>query len=96
VYALATSGTNIYAGGAFANAGGQPRNNLAQLDITTGNATAWAPNPDGEIHALATSGTTVYAGGFFQNIGGQPRNSLAASTGVRVTLSSTAPPMANA
>ncbi len=78
VWALAVSGSTVYAGGDFTTIGGQPRNRIAALDATTGNATVWDPNADNHVHALAVSGSTVYAGGHFTNIGGQPRNYIAA------------------
>jgi len=84
----------VYAGGYFTIVGGQPRYNIAALDVATGVATAWNPNPLNETYcppgsgrpcgvpasvwALALSGGTVYVGGQFTSIGGQPRNRLAA------------------
>jgi hypothetical protein len=78
VYSFALSGTTIYAGGIFNTIGGQSRNNIAAVDVTTGNATAWNPNANGRIQSIAVSGTTVYAGGAFDTIGGQSRNNIAA------------------
>jgi len=81
VNALAVSGSTVYVGGVFTNIGGQPRNYIAALDATTGNATDWNPNTDGyqtQVSALAVSGSTIYVGGYFASIGGQPRNNIAA------------------
>ncbi len=78
VYSLDISNGTVYAGGYFANIGGQARNNIAALDGATGLATDWNPNADSSVGALAVSGGTVYAGGDFANIGSQPRNSVAA------------------
>ena len=79
VNALATDGSTVYAGGAFANIGGQPRSRIAAIAAGgSGTATGWDPSADGNVHALALSGTDVYAGGEFANIGGQPRIRIAA------------------
>ena len=79
VYALAVSGSTVYAGGDFTSIGGQARNRIAALDATTGLATAWNPNANSyRVDALAVSGSTVYAGGYFTSIGGQARNRIAA------------------
>jgi hypothetical protein len=78
VYALAGSGSTIYAGGSFTNIGGQPRNRLAALDTSTGLATTWDPNASNMVTALVASDSTIYAGGFFTTIGGLTRNHIAA------------------
>ena len=83
VYALAVSGSNIYVGGDFTsmqgNSGGPyTRNQLAAIDSTTGNPTAWDPNASGTVSALAVSGQNVYAGGLVSAVGGAPRNHIAA------------------
>jgi beta-propeller uncharacterized protein DUF5122 len=86
VNTLVVSGTTVYAGGSFTGIGGQVRNNIAALDATSGQATAWDPNATGgappfgsaSVNTLALSGTTVYAGGGFTGIGGQTRNAIAA------------------
>jgi hypothetical protein len=70
VWALALSGSTIYAGGHFDEIGGEARQNIAALDATTGLATAWNPNASGMVRALAVDGGTVYAGGSFGSIGG--------------------------
>ncbi len=77
----------VFAGGYFANIGGQARNYLAALDGVTGAATAWNPNADDAVNAIAVrasnvtgEATTIYVGGDFQNVAGQPRHHLAALT----------------
>jgi len=78
VAALAVSGSTVYVGGGFTTIGGQPRNDIAAIDVATGQATPWNSNANGIVGALAVSGSTVYAGGAFTSIGGQPRNRIAA------------------
>lgn len=52
---------------------------IAELDATTGEATAWNPGAAlNYVRTLAVRGDLVYAGGEFQFIGGQNRNYLAA------------------
>jgi hypothetical protein len=84
VYALAirnpasSTASTVYAGGQFTNIGGQSRNNLAALNGTTGQATAWNPDPDDTVNALALADSELYAGGRFRTIGGKARKNLAA------------------
>jgi PKD repeat protein len=79
VYALAISGTNLYVGGIFTNAGGVSANNIA-----TWNGASWSPlaggvgNSDlGYVNALAVSGTNLYVGGGFTNVGAVTVNDIA-------------------
>jgi hypothetical protein len=58
--------------------GGLPRNNLAALDVETGEATEWNPNANTNVTALLVVGNTVYAGGTFTNVSGMLRRRLAA------------------
>lgn len=70
VYALAVSGTNLYAGGTFTltNAGGILATNIAQWNGSSWSALGTGIN--GTVYALATSGTNLYAGGYFTTAGG--------------------------
>ena len=74
VRALALRGSTLYVGGIFGNAGGQARNYIAAIDVTTGAATSWNPNANNSVQALAINGPIIYAGGNFTTIGGQSRN----------------------
>ena len=59
VFALAVSGTNLYAGGDFTRAGGLTANYIAKW-----NGSAWSAlgsGMDGDVYALAMSGSTLYA-----------------------------------
>jgi trimeric autotransporter adhesin len=81
VNALAVSGSVVYAGGSYTAIGGQSRNRIAALDISTGLATAWNPNistAGSSVNALAVSGNIVYVGGSFTAIGLLTRNRIAA------------------
>ncbi|MCX7110621.1 MAG: Ig-like domain repeat protein [Proteobacteria bacterium] len=77
IYALAVSGSTIYAGGSFYSMNFTARNNLAALDASTGSLLSWNPNADGSVGALAVRGSTVSVGGSFSTIGGIPRPNLA-------------------
>ena len=85
VYALAASGSMLYAGGIFTSfkAGTVSRNRLAAFDTSSGapdTPAAWNPNADGTVWSLTVSGDTVYAGGSFTTMegGAVTRNRLAA------------------
>lgn len=80
--ALTVSGSLVYVRGYFTSIGGQPRNRIAALNASTGNATDWDPNAGGGANPVVRStlvnGSTVYVGGEFTTIGGQSRTNLAA------------------
>lgn len=74
VQSLAVTPGIVYAGGRFDTIGGQPRNRIAALDISTGLATPWNPGAGSNIvNAVAAAGSSVYAGGDFSSLGGQVR-----------------------
>jgi uncharacterized delta-60 repeat protein len=89
IYAIAVQADGqVLVGGAFSSIGGQPRNGLARLTGTTGQADSFDPkaNVNGTVFSIAvqTDGK-ILAGGFFQSMGGQPRNHIArldATTGL--------------
>jgi len=80
--ALTTCGTraeaDVYAGGAFAAAGGVAANHIAKW-----NGDSWSALGIGiggsapYVYAIALSGNDVYAGGDFQTAGGGPANYIA-------------------
>lgn len=85
VYALALDGAgHVYAGGYFANVGGQSRKFIAKLS-STGNGdvdATWNPSANSSVEALAVDGSgNVYAGGNFANIGGKLRYFVAKLSG---------------
>jgi hypothetical protein len=75
VYALAVSGSNVYAGGYFTTAGGSAATNIAKW-----NGSSWTPLGSGMnsgVYALAVSGSDAYAGGNFTTAGGSGANYIA-------------------
>ena len=75
VFAMASAGTDLYAGGNFTAAGDHEANHIARWD-----GTAWSRlggGTDGAISALATSGSDVYAGGYFTSADGVEANHIA-------------------
>ena len=83
-------GTTMYVGGFFTgpNFGGQNRNHLAAINLTTGTVLDWNPNAGSAtcsvtanpcyVEAIGVVGSTAYIAGGFRNMGGQPRNRIAA------------------
>jgi hypothetical protein len=75
VMALAASGSTLYAGGDFTNAGGVAASSIAQWDGTT-----WTPlgsGINGNVNALAVSAGTLYAGGGFSMAGTSAAQNIA-------------------
>jgi len=75
VRALAVSGSDLYAGGYFTNAGGSTVNYIAKW-----NGSTWSPLGSGMndwVYALAVSGSELYAGGQFTMAGGLAANCIA-------------------
>ena len=81
VYALAQSGSTLYAGGAFSSVGGQGRSRVAAVNATNGQVLPWGSDADADVDALLAAGSVLYAGGEFTRIGGQDRLGLAAIDG---------------
>ena len=69
VYALAVSGSDVYAGGDFTTAGGYSANHIAAYS----GGSYWYALGSGmnsNVYALAVAGSDVYAGGSFTKAGG--------------------------
>ena len=96
VQAIATSGSDVVAGGTFTNVGGVERRNLAAIDLTTGQAaTAFNPPMNGQFSALAsvssvalTDDGLVWAGGEFVTEAPNERIGLAAFDAVSGAIAS--------
>lgn len=75
--------TTIYAGGSFANIGGQVRAEFAELDVTTGSSTALdaevVSGGGSTVYAIELSSdeNTIYLGGNFTDVDGQSRANFA-------------------
>ena len=74
VLTLAVSGNDVYAGGAFTDAGSGAGDYVARFDGATWNPLGSNGAGNGaltsNVHALAVSGSKVYVGGDFQNAAG--------------------------
>jgi trimeric autotransporter adhesin len=79
VNALAVSGADLYVGGAFGEAGGQPANGVARWDGSEWHALGVGEGNgvNNQVSALAVSGADLYVGGWFMEAGGQPANRVA-------------------
>jgi hypothetical protein len=77
IYAIATSGSDVYIGGIFGRMGGRERTGFAVVDSSTAVANFWDHYVSHYALALAVDGSSVYIGGFFASIDNQPRNGLA-------------------
>src|SRR5438093_11630845 len=69
VYALAVSGTDLYAGGSFTSAGGSAANYIAKWNGSSWSALGSGMN--GAVCAMEVSGSDLYAGGCFTTVGGR-------------------------
>lgn len=77
VMAIVPDSTTIYIGGSFSTVGEDTRNHLAAVDSSTGVATAWDPNVDGDVTTIIMGTSTMFIGGSFSNVGSDTRYRLA-------------------
>src|SRR5947208_6533990 len=75
VYALAVSGSDLYAGGDFTTAGGSAANYITKWNGSSWSALSSGMNSD--VFALAVSGSDLYAAGWFTTAGGSAANHIA-------------------
>lgn len=90
IWALAMSGTDLYAGGAFTTVSSSAQsvisaNRVAKWSTTVG---TWAPlgesspaqnGTDSQVNALAVSGTDLYVGGTFTTVSSSTQSSIPAN-----------------
>jgi hypothetical protein len=72
VYAIDTSGSNVYIGGGFSTVGGATHRRVVEVNNSTGAVvTAFhPPNPNKAVRGLKVSGSNLYIGGSFTAMGG--------------------------
>lgn len=75
---LALAGSTLYLGGAFASVAGQPRQNLAAIDLVSAALLPWNPRAPVPVTGLATTSSGgIYVTGDFAAFAGQARVRLA-------------------
>ena len=79
VTAIASDGTNLYAGGSFRAAGPISAIDIARFDGTNWNALGTGLSGSGvpSVKAIAINGSDVYVGGWFTGAGGVPVQNIA-------------------
>lgn len=80
VYAIATSGDNVYVGGDFVTAGNIVANRIAKWNTTTQTWSALGSGVSdtyGSVNTIALSDNTVYIGGVFTSVGGVAAKNVA-------------------
>jgi hypothetical protein len=72
VYAIDTSGSNVYIGGAFSTVAGATHRRVVEVNNSTGAlVTAFhPPTPNKAVRGLKVSGSNLYVGGSFTSMGG--------------------------
>lgn len=69
VFAMASNGTHLFAGGRFTSMARSKRQYLAQIPLGgAGTATAWNPRPGNSVNALHLDASHLYVGGAFFSI----------------------------
>lgn len=81
VYDIVIKDSILFTGGNFANAGGQPRNKLAGIDLNSGSVLSWNPlvavNFYGFIWDMHIHGDDLYIAGIFTGLMGTARSNVA-------------------
>lgn len=98
IKSIFVNGSTVYVGGDFTSIGGQARNYVAALDVSTGLATNWNPNANEAIIDFNVGSSTIFVSGLFTSIGGYERNGLASfdtATGLFTDWNPDIQPVAN-
>lgn len=79
VYAIETSGSNVFIGGGFSTVGGATHKKVVEVNNSTGAVvTAFhPPTPNKAVRGLTVSGSSLYIGGAFTKMGGTARGFVA-------------------
>jgi len=77
VTSMAVSGTNLYVGGYFTNAGGVAASKVARWNGINWTNVGSGVVGNGIVFGLTMLGNNLYAGGSFTNMGGTPANHIA-------------------
>ncbi len=94
IFGLAIAEPSLFVGGIFVDVLGQPRRNLAAIDMRTGRPTAFDPQPDGVVSRVRVSSGAVYALGTFTAVPGYGRGGVAAWDTATGALEAFNPPVA--
>jgi len=72
VYAIDTSGSNVYLGGAFSTVGGATHRRIVEVNNSTGAVVTGfkTPTPNAAVRGLDVNGSQIYIGGSFTSMGG--------------------------
>ena len=92
IHALALEPGVLRLGGYLSDIGGQPRSNAGAVDVATGLATPWAPQPNATVLAILPSAAGVYVAGSFTTVQGVARSFLAQVDRATGTPTSWVPP----
>jgi hypothetical protein len=77
VFVLAASGSDVYIGGSFLNAFGEPGNAIMRWSTAAQDFYALGSSTNGNVYAVAIDGADVYVGGTFNSAGGVAANNIA-------------------
>ncbi|OQY73810.1 MAG: hypothetical protein B6D44_06160 [Ignavibacteriales bacterium UTCHB2] len=93
VRSLSVHGSIVYAGGRFTNIGREDRRGIAALDIESGRATSWDPDPlsfpsgsPHDVYAINVFGSELYMGGFYYEVKNDTRSFFTCVTADGVTV----------
>jgi hypothetical protein len=91
VYAIDTSGSNVYLGGAFSTVGGATHRRVVEVNNSTGAVVTGfkVPSPNAAVRGLYVSGSSLYVGGAFTKMGGAAKSYAARVNATTGALDST-------